>query len=111
MPENWYEDEEAVLRLSAIAASLKGEALSEEEEALAPLILAELKSWCHIDAVPEGALWPAAEELLRRVSGLSGGGGNVSRVTLGDYTVSYAGSAAGGCNWAQSLTAWRKMKF
>ncbi len=56
MPENWYEDEEAVLRLSAIAASLKGEALSEEEEALAPLILAELKSWCHIDAVPEGAL-------------------------------------------------------
>ena len=57
MPENWYEDEEAVLRLSAIAASLKGEALSEEEEALAPLILAELKSWCHIDAVPEGALW------------------------------------------------------
>ena len=30
MPENWYEDEEAVLRLSAIAASLKGEALSEE---------------------------------------------------------------------------------
>ena len=31
MPENWYEDEEAVLRLSAIAASLKGEALSEEE--------------------------------------------------------------------------------
>ena len=110
MPENWYEDEEAVLRLSAIAASLKGEALSEEEEALTPLILAELKSWCHIDAVPEGALWPAAEELLRRVSGLSGGGGNVSRVTLGDYTVSYAGNA-GGCNWAQSLTAWRKMKF
>ena len=52
-----------------------------------------------------------AEELLRRVSGLSGGGGNVSRVTLGDYTVSYGSSAPGGSNWAQSLTAWRKMKF
>lgn len=110
MPENWYDDGEAALRLSAIAASLKGEALTEEEEALAPLVLAELKSWCNIDLVPEGALWPAAEELLRRVSGLSGGGGNVSQVTLGDYTVRYAGSSSGS-NWAQSLTAWRKMKF
>ncbi len=110
MPENWYEDEEAAQRLEEIAASLRGEALSDEEKTLIPLIISELKSWCHIDRVPEGSLWPAAEELLRRTSGLSGAGGEVTKISLGDYAVSY-GSSGGGSNWTGSLTAWRRMPF
>ena len=111
MPENWYDGEEAALRLGAVAAAVKGEALSESEEALISLVLAELKGWCHIEAVPEGALWPAAEELLRRASGMAGGGA-VSKLTLGDYSVSFgAGNGAGSDGWVQGLTAWRRVRF
>lgn len=112
MPENWYDREEAAQRLETAAAAVKGEALSESEKALIPFILAELMGWCHIESVPEGALWPAAEELLRRGSGMSGSGGAVSKLTLGDYSVSFgAGTGAGNGGWVQGLTAWRRMRF
>ena len=101
-----------MLRLSAIAASLKGEALSEEEEALATAdpggaekLVPHRPAGCR-----KGPSGRRRKSCCGGSRGSRGGGGNVSRVTLGDYTVSYAGSA-GGSNWAQSLTAWRKMKF
>ena len=107
----WIEADEAAQRVCSIAADISGCEAGEKELTAAQLLVAELMEYCRVEQVPEGALWAAAEELVRRCSGVSGAV-DVSRVTLGDYAVQYRdtdGNEDGGWKW--KLRPWRRIGF
>ena len=105
----WIEADEAAERVCGIAAEITGCEAGEKQRTAAGLLVAELMEYCHLEQVPEGALWAAAEELVRRCGGVSAASG-VSRVSLGDYSVQYRdGNEDGGWKW--KLRPWRKIGF
>ncbi len=106
----WMQADEAAERLCAIAAGMTGEETGDRERLAAGLLVAELMDYCHIDKVPEGALYVSAEELISRCYGAASGTLGAQRVTLGDYTVQYQNGSDGG-DWKWKLRPWRKLAF
>lgn len=109
----WMQAEEAAERLCAIAAEISGEETGDKERLAAELLVAEIMEYCHIERVPEGALWAAAEELLRRCGGAMSGAPGAQKVTLGDYSVQFRAESSdeNSAGWKWKLRPWRKLGF
>lgn len=110
----WLTVDDAVGRMCAIAAEMTGEETGPKELLLAPLVAQELLDYCHLEQIPEGALWAAAEELVSRCSGVSPETLGAQKVTLGDYAVQYSDSGSdgsSGSDWRLKLRPWRKLTF
>lgn len=105
----WMQADEAAERLCAIASEISGQAVEDKDRLAAELLIAELMEYCHIEQVPEGALWAAAEELVNRCNGIMAGSLGAQKVTLGDYTVQFREENGDAADWKRRMRPWRKL--
>ena len=103
---SWMEKSEAKERmLEIVGRKTDDEALIGSCSRMADQIIEEICGWCGIELLPEGALWAAADELIARAER----SGDASKITLGDYSVSFSESSRR--KFHRALIPYRRLRF